>query len=67
MKNVLLKKKKPMVKMNLSIDPEFYALLEKNAQKDYSRVSTWTKQHLMKSLLGKNDCAVNCSTKNGSM
>jgi hypothetical protein len=67
MKKLIKVTKKKMVKMNLTIDPEFYELLEKNAQKDYSRVSTWTKQYLMKNLLGKNDCAANCSTKNGSM
>ncbi len=48
-------KKKKMIKMNLSLDEEFYALLQKNAQDDYVRVSTWTKQFLMKSLLGKNN------------
>jgi hypothetical protein len=48
-------KKEKMIKMNLSIDKEFYALLQKKAQEDYVRVSTWTKQFLMKSLLGKNN------------
>ena len=44
---------KSMVKMNLTIDPEFYELLKKNASKDFVKVSTWTKQYLMKSLLHK--------------
>ena len=46
---------KRMVKMNLTIDPEFYELLKENASHDYSRVSTWTKQYLMKSLLHKDE------------
>lgn len=48
-------KKKEMIKMNLSLEKEFFALLEKKAQEDYVRVSTWVKQFLMKSLLGKNN------------
>ena len=48
-------KKKEMVKMNLSLEKEFYELLQQKAQEDYVRVSTWTKQFLMKSLLGKNN------------
>lgn len=65
MKNKILKKK-PMIKMNLTIDPEFYELLHQNAKTDYSRVSTWTKQYLMKSLLHKNE-STNCLTNNGNM
>ena len=48
-------KKKPMVKMNLTIDPEFYELLKENASLDYVKVSTWTKQFLMKSLLHQDE------------
>ena len=65
MKNKIFKKK-PMVKMNLTIDPEFFNLLKEHASSDYSRVSTWTKQYLMKSLLQKNEEA-NCLTNNGNM
>ena len=65
MKNKILKKK-PMVKMNLTIDPEFFKLLKEHASSDYSRVSTWTKQYLMKCLLHKNE-STNCLTNNGNM
>ena len=65
MKNKILKKK-PMVKMNLTIDPEFFKLLKEHASTDYSKVSTWTKQYLMKSLLHKNDSTKNL-TKNESI
>jgi len=55
-----------MVKLNITIEPEFYELLQQNANSDYSRVSTWTKQYLMKSLLHKND-STNCFTNNENM
>ena len=48
-------KKKEMIKMNLSLEKSFFALLEKKAEEDYVRVSTWVKQFLMKSLLGNNN------------
>jgi len=38
------------VKMNLTIPPEFYMVLQQKAQEDYVRVATWTKQFLMKNL-----------------
>ena len=38
------------VKMNLTIPPEFYVVLQQKAQEDYVRVATWTKQFLMKNL-----------------
>lgn len=66
MKNKDLKKI-PMVKMNLTIDKEFYALLKEQASKDYAMVSTWTKQFLMKNLLTKNNTKdSNCLTKDGN-
>ena len=43
--------KSSMVKMNLTIDKKFYELLKENASKDFVKVSTWTKQFLMKSLM----------------
>ena len=58
--------KSSMVKMNLTIDPMFYELLKENASKDFVKVSTWTKQFLMKNLSNKNESA-NCLTNNGSM
>jgi len=51
-----------MVKMNLTIDKEFYKLLKEHASKDFALVSTWTKQFLMKQLKNNSE-GVNCSTK----
>jgi len=45
-------KKTKNVKMNLTLSPEFYHLLQQNAQNDYVKVATWTKQFLMKNLNG---------------
>jgi hypothetical protein len=42
------------VKMNLSINKDFFDLLQEQADRDYMRVSTWTKWFLKKSLLGNN-------------
>jgi hypothetical protein len=58
--------KKQIVKMNLSLDKDFYVLLQEKARADYMRVSTWTKQLLMRSLLEKNNDDTKCLTKNGS-
>ena len=44
-------KKTKNVKMNLTLSREFYKLLQNNAQKEFMRVATYTKQVLMKSLL----------------
>ena len=59
------RKNKQTVKMNLSIDKDFYGLLQENARKDYMRVSTWTKQFLMKNLL-ENNSDSKCQTNNGN-
>lgn len=45
----------PKVKMNLSLEKDFYEFLKLQAKNDYVRVATWTKQYLMRSLLGKNN------------
>lgn len=45
-------KQKKNVKMNLTLSPEFYDLLQQNAREDYVKVATWTKQFLMKNLIG---------------
>lgn len=42
------------VKMNLSIDKEFFQLLQEYADNDYMKVSTFMKWQLKKSLLGNN-------------
>jgi len=59
-------KKTPNVKMNLSLDKDFYELLQEKAQSDYMRVATWTKQFLMRSLHEKNNIESKCLTKNGT-
>ena len=58
-------KNKQTVKMNLSIDKDFYELLQEKAQKDYVRVSTWVKQYLKKGLLDKNNSDLNSMNQNG--
>ena len=58
--------KKSIVKMNLSLDKDFYELLQENAKKNYVKVATWTKQYLMKCLLEKNNDDSNCLTQNGN-
>lgn len=45
-------KKNKNVKMNLTLSPELYHLLQQNAMNDYVKVATWTKQFLMKNLNG---------------
>ena len=60
------KRKTQTVKMNLSIDKDFYGLLQENARNDYMRVSTWVKQFLMRNLLEKNNSDSKCQTKNGN-
>jgi hypothetical protein len=62
---MMKRKQQQTVKMNLSIDKDFYGLLQDNARKDYMRVSTWVKQFLMKNLLEKNNSDANSITKNG--
>ena len=48
-------KNQQIVKMNLSLERDFYELLQDRAEKDYVKVATWTKQFLMKNLLEKNN------------
>jgi hypothetical protein len=60
-----MKTVKKNVKMNLSLDEEFYELLQDRAKHDYVRVSTWTRQYLMKCLLEKNNMEVDNLNKNG--
>lgn len=51
--------KKPTVKMNLSLDKEFYNLIQRNAALNYVRPATFAKMLLMRSILGKNNDDVN--------
>jgi predicted DNA-binding ribbon-helix-helix protein len=55
---------KKNVKLNISLEPEFYELLEEKAKEDYLKVATLTKQILKRSLLSKNNNDSNCITKN---
>jgi len=57
-------KKTPNVKMNLSLERDFYELLQEKAKSDYVKVATWTKQYLMKCLLEKNNSESKCLTQN---
>jgi len=57
------KQKLERVKINLSLEKEFYDFLFEQAQQDYMRVATWTTQFLKKSLLEKNNKA-KCQMKN---
>jgi len=59
-------RKQPNVKMNLSLEKDFYELLQENAKRDYVKTATWTKQYLMKKLLEKNNSDINCLTQNGT-
>ena len=59
------KRKEQIVKMNLSLEQDFYELLQDRARKDYVRVSTWVKQYLKKGLL-ENNSDTNNLTKNGN-
>ena len=52
-------KNKQVVKMNISLERDFYKLLQDKADKDYVRVATWVKQYLMKNLLDKNNIMSN--------
>lgn len=55
---------KQTIKMNLSLEKDFYDLLQANAKRDYVKVATWTKQFLKKNLLDKNNCDSKLLTKN---
>jgi hypothetical protein len=60
-------KKTQNVKMNLSLERDFYELLQERAKNDYVKVATWTKQYLKKGLLEKNNSDDSkCLTKNGT-
>ena len=59
------KRKEQIVKMNLSLEQDFYELLQDRARKDYVRVSTWVKQYLKKGLL-ENNSDSKCQTNNGN-
>ena len=50
-----MSKNKPTVKINLSLDKDFYDLIQRNAELNYVRPATWVKQQLMRSILGKNN------------
>ena len=54
------------VKMNLSLERDFYELLQEKAKNDYVKVATWTKQFLLRSLHEKNNIDSKCLTKNGT-
>ncbi len=57
-------KKTTNVKMNLSLEKDFYELLQEKAKNDYVKVATWTKQFLKRSLLEKNNSESKSLTQN---
>jgi hypothetical protein len=57
-------KNKPTIKMNLSLEKDFYDLLQANAKQDYVKVSTWVKQFLKRNLLDVNKCDSKVLTSN---
>jgi hypothetical protein len=59
-------KKTANIKMNLSLEKDFYDLLQEKAKNDYVKVATWTKQYLMKCLLEKNNSESKSLTQNGT-
>ena len=59
-------KNNQIIKMNLSLEKDFYELLQANAKRDYMLVSSWTKQFLKKNLLDKNKCDSKLLTKDES-
>jgi len=59
-------KKSTNVKMNLSLEKDFYDLLQENAKKDYVKVATWVKQYLKKGLLEKNNSDSKSINQNGN-
>lgn len=58
-------KKQSVVKLNLTLEKDFYELLQAHAKEDYVRTATWVKQFLKKNLLKNND-EVKCLTQNGT-
>jgi hypothetical protein len=58
------KNKEKTVRMKLTLDSEFYELLCSKAKSDYTKVATWTRQFLMKSLLPENNTYSKCLTQN---
>lgn len=48
--NMKKMKKAMPVKLNLSLDREFYQVLKEHASSDFVPVATWTKQFLMRHL-----------------
>ena len=47
----MTKERKETIRMNISMDVEFYELIQEAAAKDYLKPSTWVKQYLMRGLL----------------
>lgn len=59
----LATEKKQNVKMNLSLDREFYDFLKNKAEDDYIQVATWVKQFLKKNLAEDNKREEKCETE----
>lgn len=59
-------KKLQNVRLNLSLDIEFYKILQNNAKLNYMKTATWVKQLLKRSLLGKNNSIINSNSDDPS-
>ena len=55
--------KQNTIRLNLTLDKEFYDLLKENAEKEFIQVGTYVRQYLMKSLLSNNTYS-KCFTQN---
>ena len=55
-----MSKNKTTVKMNLSLDKDFYDIIKRNAELNYVRPATWAKQVLMRSILKNNNDENTC-------
>lgn len=55
----MLKKKLERIKMNLTLEKEFYDLLLEQAEADYMRTSTWVTRYLKQQLLKTNKTGKN--------
>ena len=47
-----MNQKKTKIRIYLNLEEEFYFLLKKKADGDFLKVPAWTKQFIMKTLLG---------------
>lgn len=59
-------KKKKKIRVNLTLDSDFYSLLKTKADSEFVHVGTMVRQFLMKSFLAENNLMSNRSHQNES-